>query len=188
MEEPILDKAFERLKTKLPYLWNIYNFHLVYFTRDYGMYHRGFLMGLENDICRIAFRRDHNSVNEPMVGYVGTKKSPFAITSTDYLQKDGWYPLSGLVYRLSGVDYQFEKNVDLNLQDFSEYIQPYMDSILELLRVPEEIDKKLEDYRNLNKENQITVEKIREERARLQALGQDSSLEAAITSLRGGKK
>ncbi len=188
MDEPILDIAIARIKAKLPYLWNTYNFNLAYFTRDYGMYYRGFLMGLENDVCRIAFRREYNSVNEPIVGYVGTKKSPFPITSTDYLQRDGWYRLSGLVYWLSGVDYQFEKNVDLNLQDFSEYIQPYMDSILDLFKIPEEIDEKLEHYRNLHKGNQITVEKIREERARLQALGQDSSLEAAITSLRGDKK
>ena len=188
MDEPILDMAMEKIKVKLPYLWNTYHFHLVYFTRDYGMYYKGLLLGLENDICRIAFRREYNSVNEPLVGYIGTKKSPFHLTSTDYLRKDGWYPLSGLVYWLSGVDYKFEKNVDLNLQDFSEYIRPHMDSVMDLFRIPEKIDNKIEHYRNLYKDKQITVEKIREERARLHALGQDSSLEAAIANLRGDKK
>jgi hypothetical protein len=46
----------------------------------------------------------------------------------------------------------------------------------------------LERLRNQNKENRIAVDMIRKERARLQALGQDSSLEAAIASLRGGKR
>ena len=63
-----------------------------------------------------------------------------------------------------------------------------MDKVIDLFRFPNEFDSKLEYYRNLHKENQITVEKIREERARLHALGQDSSLEVAIASLRGGKK
>lgn len=63
-----------------------------------------------------------------------------------------------------------------------------MNKVLDLFKFPDEFDKKLQYYRNLYRENQITVEKIREERARLHALGQDSSLEAAIASLRGGKK
>ena len=63
-----------------------------------------------------------------------------------------------------------------------------MDKLLDLFKYTDEFDKKLEYYRNLNKENQFTVDKIREERARLQALGLDSSLEAAIANLRGGKK
>ena len=63
-----------------------------------------------------------------------------------------------------------------------------MDKILDLFKLPDEVDKKLKYYRNLYKENQISVVQIQEERSRLQALGQDSSLEAAITSLRGGKK
>ena len=46
----------------------------------------------------------------------------------------------------------------------------------------------IRNFLNFHMGNQITVQEIREERARLQALGQDSSLEAAIASLRGGKK
>jgi len=70
----------------------------------------------------------------------------------------------------------------------SQYLKLHIDKLINLFKYPEEFDRKLEYHRNLHKGNQITVEKIREERARLQALGQDSSLEAAIANLRGGKK
>ena len=79
-------------------------------------------------------------------------------------------------------------DVDKDLENFSNYVKLHIDKVLDLFKFPNEFDKKLDYYRNLYKENQITVEKIREERARLQALEQDSSLEAAIASLRGGKK
>ena len=46
------------------------------------------------------------------------------------------------------------------------------------------LDNELE---RTHKENQITVEKIREEWVRLQVLGQDSLHEAAITDLPGGR-
>ena len=46
------------------------------------------------------------------------------------------------------------------------------------------LDNELE---RTHKETQITVEKIREERVKLQVLGQDSLREAAITNLRGGR-
>jgi hypothetical protein len=46
----------------------------------------------------------------------------------------------------------------------------------------------IRNFLNLHKRNKITVQQTREERARLQATGQTSLLEAAIASLRGGKK
>jgi hypothetical protein len=63
-----------------------------------------------------------------------------------------------------------------------------MDILLQMFTPPDQFDTKMERLRNQNKENQITVDKIKAERARLQALGLDSSLEAAIASLRGGKR
>ena len=74
------------------------------------------------------------------------------------------------------------------MENLSQYLKLQMDKVLDLFKFPDEFDRKLEHYRNLYKEDQITVKKIREERARLQAFGQDSSLEAAIVGLRGGEK
>jgi hypothetical protein len=78
--------------------------------------------------------------------------------------------------------------VDRDLENLSEYLKLHMDKVLDLFRFPDEIDQRLDYYRNLYKQDQITVEKIREERVRLGALGRDSSLEAAIASLRGGRR
>ena len=78
--------------------------------------------------------------------------------------------------------------MDQDLENVSQYLRLHIEKVLDLFKLPKEFDRKLEYYKNLYKENQISVEKIRAERARLQALGQDWSLEAAITSLHGGKR
>lgn len=188
MEKARLDNELERIYKKLYFLWENYNFHVKYITRSYGMYQRGFIIGLENDACKFVIEKETNSLVEPIRQYVGKKSALFKPPNYSYLAEDGWYPVTGLIYWLSGVQRERYKNVDQDLESISEYLKLHIDKLLDLFKDPDEFDKKLEYYRNLNKENQITVDKIREERARLQALGQDSSLEAAIASLRGGKK
>jgi hypothetical protein len=178
----------KRLQESFPFLWKDYRFHIAFFTRDYGMYHRGFIIGLENEVCKLVFEKETNSQVEPITEYVGAKHSFFAPPNYSYYTKDGWYPLTGLIYWLSGVQCERDKNVDQDLENVSQYLKLHMDKLLDLFKAPNELEKKLEYFRKLHKEKQITVEKIKEERARLQALGQDSSLEAAIASLRGGKK
>lgn len=188
MEEHKLDSELKRLYTKLPFLWKNYKFHVKYFTRDYGMYSKGFVIGLENEFCRIVFEKETASSNEPIAEYIGKKYSPFLPLDNAYFIDDGWYTLTGLLQWLTGVQCERDKNVERDLDNVSQYLQLYIQTALDLYKYPEEFDSKLEYYRNLNKENQLTVDKIKEERARLRALGQDWSLEAAITSLRGGKK
>jgi hypothetical protein len=188
MNEARLDYELERLYKKLPFLWKDYNFHVKYFTRSYGMYHRGFIIGLENNVCKLIFEKETNSRVEPIRDYVGTKSALFKPPNYSHLAKDGWYSVTGLIYWLTGVQYESNKDVDKDLENVGQYLKLHIDKLLDLFKYPDEFDKKLEYYRNLNKENQLTVDKIREERARLQALGLDSSLEAAIASLRGGKK
>jgi hypothetical protein len=188
MEEGRLDNELEGLYKKFSFLWKDYNFHVKYFTRDYGMYGRGFIIGLENEICKILFEKETNSHVEPIRDYVGTKSAMFRPPHYSYFAKYGWYSLIGLIYWLTDMKCESDNDVDNDLENVSQYLKLNIDKLLDLFKYPDEFDKKLEYYRNLNKENQLTVDKIREERARLQALGLDSSLEAAITSLRGGKK
>ena len=188
MEEPKLDSEITKLHKHLPFLWEDYDFHVNYLTRDYGIYHRGFIIGLENNICKLVFEKETNSPVEPIRDHVGKKSALFTPPSYSYFTEYGWYSLTGLIYWLSGVEYEYVKNVDKDLENLSNYMKLHMDKVIDLFKFPDKFDSKLEHYRNLYKENQITVEKIREERARLQALGQDWSLEAAIASLRGGKK
>jgi hypothetical protein len=188
MEEARLDKELERLYKKLSFLWEDYGFHMKYFTRDYGMYYRGFIIGLENDVCKLVLEKETNSAVEPIREYVGTKRSLFAPPNYSYFAEYGWYSLAGLIYWITGIQCERDKNVDQDLEHTSRYLKAHIDGLLDLFKDPDEFDRKLEYLRNLNKGNQITVEKIREERARLHALGQDSSVEAAIASLRGGQR
>lgn len=188
MEEARLDNELERINKNLPFLWEDYDFHVKYVTRDYGMYYRGFIIGLENNICKLVFEKESNSPVEPMIKHIGTQSAEFTPPNFSYFAKYGWYSLSGLIYWISGIAYESVSDTDKDLEIISKYLKLNIDKVLELFRFPEELDKKLEYYRNLYRDNQITVDKIREERARLKALGQDWSLEAAIASLRGGKK
>ena len=188
MEEPKLDSEIKRIHLHLPLLWETYNYHLAFFTRDFGIYGKGFVIGLENDICKLVFEKESNSRVEPIIDRVGTKSALFTPPDYSYFAKYGWYSLTGLIYWLSGIEYESIKDVDKDLENLSQYLKLHIDKVLDLFKFPDEFDRKLEYYRNSYKENQITVEKIREERARLQELGKDSSLEAAITSLRGGRK
>ena len=188
MEVSKLDHKIKRLHKRLPFLWNIYNYHLTFLTRDFGIYGKGFVIGFENDICRLVFWKETNSSIQPITDYMGKKTASFSSMVYSLSIPERWYSLTGLIYWLSDIEYETVKDVDKDLENLSQYLQLHMDKVIDLFRFPNEFDSKLEYYRNLHKENQITVEKIREERARLHALGQDSSLEVAIASLRGGKK
>ena len=185
MEEPRLDNELKRLYERLPFLWKDYDFHVKYFTRDYGMYYRGFIIGLENDVCKLLFEKETNSQFEPIRDHIGTKAALFNPPNYSYFAADGWYPISGLIQWLTGIQYETDRDVDKDLEHLSQYLKLHMGKLLDLFQDPTEFDRKLEYLRNLNKGKQITVEKIKEERVRLQSLGKDSSLEAAIASLRG---
>jgi hypothetical protein len=187
MQENRLDNELERIYKKFPFLWENYGFHVKYFTRDYGMYYRGFVIGLDNDVCNLVFEKETNSQIEPIREHIGKRSAWFAPPNYSYFAKYGWYPLTGLIYWLSGIECESDNNVDKDLENVSQYLKLHMDKLLDLFKYPKEFDRKLEHYRNLHKGNQITVEKIRAERSRLQTLGQDWSLEAAIASLHGGK-
>lgn len=188
MKEARLDHELERLYKKLPFLWEEYDFHVKYLTTYYGRYYLGYIVGLENNICKLVFEKETSSTFEPVIDRIGTRSALFTPPDYSYFKIYGWYPLSGLIYWLSGIQYESVRDVDKDLENLSETLKLHMDKVLDLFRFPDEIDKRLEYYRNLYKEDQITVEKIREERARLQALGRDSSLEAAIAALRGGRQ
>jgi hypothetical protein len=188
MEEARLDNEIKRIQQKFSFLWINYGFHLRYFTRDYGMYNKGFIIGIENNICKLVFEKETNSLHQPIAISVGKLNSSFTPPNYSYYAKYGWYPLVGLIYWLTGIECERDKIVDQDLELVSEYLKIHTDRLFDLFKSPDEFDGKIEYYRNLYKENQLTVEKIRAERARLHALGLDSSLESAITNLRGGKK
>lgn len=188
MNEVRLDKDLERLHNKFTFLWKDHGFHVKYFTRDHGMHYKGLIIGLENDLFKLVFEKETNSQVELIREYAGAKRAIFAPQGYSYRIEDGWYPLPSIICWLSGVQCEQAKDVEQDLENISQYLKLHIDKLLDLFRNPNDFEQKLEYYKKLYKDKQITVEKVRAERARLQALGQDSSLEAAITSLRGGKQ
>ncbi|MBN2118141.1 MAG: hypothetical protein JW730_16310 [Anaerolineales bacterium] len=186
MEEAILDVEMERIYKQMSFLWTTYGYHLKFFTRAYGR--SGFIIGLENDVCKFLFEKEIDHPRETIRHHIGKKDSPFVPPQHNYWDDYGWYPLPGLIYWLSGVESERGDDIDQDLKFISQYLERHIDKVLELFKHPDEFDSKLEYYRNLYKDKQITVDQIKAERARLKALGQDWSLEAAINSLRGDKK
>jgi hypothetical protein len=83
--------------------------HVRYLTRDYGIYYRGSIIGMENDICKLVFEKESNSPVEPIRDYIGTKPAPFTPPNYFYFAEYGWYSLTGLIYWLSGVECERDK-------------------------------------------------------------------------------
>lgn len=186
--EERLDNELVRIYDKLPFLWRDHGFHVAYLTRDYGPQGQGFIIGLENEICRLVFAKQTSSQAEAIRDYVGTKTALFYPLDRSYSAGHGWYPLSGLITWLSGVDYDYIKDVDQDLENLSEYLKLYVDLILDVFSDPAQLHHKLQRHQNAPRDRPITVQMLREERARLQGRGQGSSLEAALTNLRGGRR
>ena len=188
MDAPILDTELGKIYKRFLFLWESYGFHVSYCTRDYGIYNRGFVIGLENEVCKMIFEKETTSPVEPVRIHVGKEHSPFAPPSYCYLVSDGWYSLVGLIHLLSGVKRGRFKNADHDLENVSRYVEPRMDMVIDLFRYPDQLDSKVQYYRSLHKDQEITLDKLRAERARLHALEVDSSLQAAMDSLSGGSQ
>ena len=187
-KEPRLDIELARIHDKLPFLWQDHGFHIAYLTRDLGPQGQGFIIGLENELFRLVFAKQASSQAEAIRDYVGTKTARFDPPSRSYSAPHGWYPLSGLITLLTAVDYDYIKDVDQDIENLSEYLKLYLDLILDVFSDPAELHQKLQRHQNTHRDRAVTMQMLWEERARLQAAGQDSSLEAALTNLRGGKR
>ena len=185
--EPRLDVELARLHDKLPFLWQDHGFHVAYLTRDHGPQGQGFILGLENARCRLVFAKQTTSQAEAIRDYAGAKTARFDPPARSYSAPHGWYPLSGLITWLTAVEYDYIKDVDRDLENLSEYLKLYLDLILDVFSDPDQFHHKLQHHQNAHKDRPITITMLREERAQLQAAGQDSSLKAALTNLRGGK-
>lgn len=163
MAESRLDFEIERLYKNLPFLWDTYNYHLAFYTRDFGIYGKGFIIGLENNICRLVFWKETNSQVDPIAIYIGKKTASFSSMVHSISISEEWYSLTGLICWLSSIEFEYQKDVDKDLESVGQYLKLHVDKVLDFFRVPKEIDSKLGYYRNLCKENQITVDKIRDE-------------------------
>ena len=187
MDKSRLDSEINRLYKNISFLWDTYNYHLAFFTCDFGIYGRGFIVGFENDICRLVFLNETISSLQPRAVYVGKKTASFSPLYYSFIADYGWYSINELVYWLRDFEYEYHNDTDKDLKTVNRYLKLQIDKFHELFRNPEELDSKLEYYRNQQNENQISVEKIRDERARVHTLDQDSPLGAAIKNLQRGQ-
>jgi hypothetical protein len=188
MPELDLDKILETLHRKFTFLWQEYSFKVTYLTSSYDMYYHRFTLCLENDLCKLVFEQDSDPRDRLIRKYIGGKSSLIPSLSQGYYSSVGWHSVSGLIFWMTGIQYESLKDLDQDLDNTSQYMKLHMDSLLDLYRDPETFEEKMEYYRNLHRKSRITVDQIKEERARLKALGQDWSLEAAMVSLRGCEK
>lgn len=188
MKEYSLDSELEKIHRHFSFLWEKHGFRTAYLTGDHGLYDGGFVIGLENSLCKLVFEKETDSPVESISINIGKKLSTITPPNHSCRGMYGWHALTGLTYWIGGVECKRDRNVDRDLEYVSQSLKLHIDKVLDLFRHPAEFDRKLEQYQTLNKDDRITVERGREGRARLQSLGQDSSLEAAVASLRGGGK
>lgn len=181
-----LDIELERIFKQMDFLWEPHGCHLAYFTRSYGMYHRGFLIGLKHEACKFLFEHETGSRRDTITCYVGKKDALFRPPGDNLSASTGWYSVSDIVYWISGVEREYVKDIDQDLEFLGSYVKNFINEVFDLFRDSAHFDHRLDDYRTRFKGRQITVGQIRAERARLQSLGQDSSLETAILNLRKG--
>src|SRR5215216_4377039 len=160
MNDDRLDSDLRRIYQWFPFLWKDYQFRVTYITRSYGMYHRGFILGIENDTCKIVFEKESDSQVEPIRTYIGTKSSDFKPPDYSHTAKYGWRSVTGLIYWVSGVQCERYKDVDQDLAGVSQYLKLNIDTLLDLFKSPDEFDSKIQYYRNLYKDQQISVEKL----------------------------
>jgi hypothetical protein len=71
MSDIKLDLELEKIHRKFSFLWEQYKFHVSFLTRDYGIYNRGFLIGLENNLCKMVFEKETGSPVESITLYIG---------------------------------------------------------------------------------------------------------------------
>lgn len=181
-----LDIELERIFKYMGFLWETNGCHLTYFTRSYGVYHRGFLIGLEHQACKFLFEHETSSRRDTIKCNVGKKDSLFRPPDDELSASTGWYSLSDIVYWISGLEREYAKDIDQDLEYLGLYVQNFINDVFDLFRDSGQFDSRLDNYRKRFRGMQISVEQLRAERARLQSLGQDYSIESAIASLRKG--
>ena len=176
MKNNVATETISMVRLYLSYLFDEYDSKISHLTTDFGDRLDGVLIELSSPKLNYYFKLyRHKSYTS-----IGIE-----IRSKEKYPDREWVPLSHVVYLLSG---KREKHVPDNpakdLEQQGKYIRPYLDEINNLFAAP----MHFEEWVRTQSEtvNQlVTVEKVREERARLQALGLDSSVDAAIKNLRG---
>ena len=176
MKNNVASETISMTRIHLAYLFDEYDCKMSYLTTDFGDRLTGIALELSSPKLNYGFRlyRLHSYTS------IGIE-----IAAKEKYSGWKWEPLHHVVYILSGKRQKhIPDNPAKDLEQQGKYIKPYLDEINNLFTEPmyfeEWVHTQSEIVRHL-----VTVEKVRKERARLEALGLDSSMDAAIKNLRG---
>ncbi|HKZ39869.1 MAG TPA: hypothetical protein VJ044_02850 [Candidatus Hodarchaeales archaeon] len=168
-----VDDILVGIRKSFSFLWEEYGFKFVGLMPTSGYHDYGYFAELENDWCKLAFQSESGYLEDICIVPKGVS------SAGEFVSR--WALLStGVERKRLQVPYTAE-NV---LNNFDEFARPYLLEMLELAKTPELFEKRLKELEDAARSNPITTEMIRAERARLHALGLDSSLSAAVANLR----
>jgi hypothetical protein len=165
--------VLSNIRRSFSFLWEEFGFGLTELKPRADHLNHGYEACVENESCKLVFMSEGAWLDEI---YIRTKEPPYFGRGLKRLTR----LLTG---RKPKSFYLVKAEVHEIFDSIAEYIQPTLHEMLELAKTPTLFDERLKELEAAARSNQITVEMIRAERARLHALGLDSSLGAAMANL-----
>jgi len=164
-----IDDILISMRRSFSFLWDGYDFKFVGLMPKSGSRDHGYSAELENDRCKLVFQFKSDDLEDIYVApkgapSVGELVSHWALLSARDIRRRTRFPTAESV-----------------LDSFAEFARPYLLEMLELAKTPGLFEEKLKELEEAS--NLITIEMIRAERARLHALGLDSSLSTAMKNI-----
>jgi len=176
MKENVATETIGMVRMHLAYLFDEYDYKISYLTMDYGYHWFGISLELSSHKLNYHFKLSREDYSAPI---------RIDIAAKERYSGWKWKYLPHVVYLLSGKRQKREPdNPAKDLEEQLHYIKPYLDEINTLFKEPMYFEEWVHT-KSETRNQMVTIEKVREERARLQALGLDSSIDAALKNLRG---
>ena len=161
------------IRKSFSFLWDEFGFNLSELKPRDGYRNNGYEIQFENEWCKLVFMSEGGALDEI---YMRTKNLPYF--------GRGLKHMTGLLTDREPKSFiRVREGDDEFFSSIAEYVQPTLLEILELAKTPGAFKEMIEAVEATNKSEPITMEMIRAERARLHALGLDSSLGAAMENL-----
>jgi len=164
-----IDDILISIRKSFSFLWDEYDFKLAGFMPKSEPLGHDYFVELENDRCKLVFQFIGDDVEDIYVAPKGGSSvrgfvCDWALMSAKDIRRRTQIPTAESV-----------------LNSFAEFARPYLLEMLEFARTPGLFEEKLKALEETSKI--VTIEMIRVERARLHALGLDSSLSAAMKNI-----
>ena len=165
------------IRRSFSFLWDEYGFNLTELKPTEGYRFNGYEICFENEFSKIVCMSESGLLDEI---YIRTKQLPYFGRGLKYLTK--------LLTQKDYDKFHRARTTDEAFDHVAAYIQPIAPDVINLAQTPTLFKETIETLESLKKSEPITLDVIRAERERLDLLGLDSSLGAALENLqkRGG--